>query len=545
MFLRQLHGHENIISVSEIIMADNTRDIYIVCDFMDTDLHMVIKAKVLDESHKKYILYQILKALKYIHSGSLIHRDLKPSNILLNSDCHVKLCDFGLARSVSSNEKTHADPSESVMTDYVATRWYRAPELLLGSSTYTKGIDLWAVGCILAEELRGTAVFPGKSTLDQLEKVLEVTGRPTAEDLDVIKSQYANQMLDSIKPKQRLNLSELFPKASIDALDCLRLCFQFNPDKRATADDLLAHPYVASYRDVSREIVAPGAFKIPLNDNIRLTSREYRTKLNQEIAKMNQADGGELRSTSFQRPVSRGPSNPPISHTTTVQFEDNAKSKSESKLPGTSPNTKGKIMTKDQSFRSLTPTTSHTVLNSANKSIPPVSPAASSSKSTLRTPSSNSRFKSPSTSSLVRSPSAKSLIQPQPKRQTTPVPVQRPSTPMHQVPRTVVTASKGVRVGTFTPQRSMNYALSILSGQSGGGGTKVGAEPTKTGTPPRKTTPPGKTPVVMDARPSSSTATRLTKSSSVKGALMGLFGRSATSSTSALIRSRPSTSQKR
>ena len=100
-----------------------------------------------------------------MHSGDLVHRDLKPSNILLDSDCLAKLADFGLARSVASiNQGT----GEAVMTEYVATRWYRAPEILLGSSSYTKAVDMWSVGCILGEMYTGKAIFPGTSTLNQI-----------------------------------------------------------------------------------------------------------------------------------------------------------------------------------------------------------------------------------------------------------------------------------------------------------------------------------------------------------------------------------------
>jgi mitogen-activated protein kinase 15 len=143
--------------------AENNKDLYLVFDFMDTDLHAVIRAGILEEIHKKYIVYQILKSLKYMHTGELIHRDLKPSNILLNSECHVKVADFGLARSVAFNDE---DGSPPVLTEYVATRWYRAPEILLGSTKYTKAVDMWSVGCILGELIIGKAIFPGTSTLN-------------------------------------------------------------------------------------------------------------------------------------------------------------------------------------------------------------------------------------------------------------------------------------------------------------------------------------------------------------------------------------------
>ena len=113
---------------------------------MEIDMHAVIRANILEDIHKQYIVYQILKCLKYLHSADILHRDLKPANILLNSECNVKVADFGLARSLSSAHNETAP----VMTDYVATRWYRAPEILLGSTKYTKGVDMWSLGCILA-----------------------------------------------------------------------------------------------------------------------------------------------------------------------------------------------------------------------------------------------------------------------------------------------------------------------------------------------------------------------------------------------------------
>jgi mitogen-activated protein kinase 15 len=181
IFLQELVGHENIIRLQNVIRAENDRDIYLVFDFMDTDLHAVIRANILEEIHKQYIIYQCFKCLKYMHSVNLLHRDLKPSNLLLNSECHMKVADFGLARCLDTKAG-----SEPILTDYVATRWYRAPEILLGSNKYTKGVDMWSMGCILAELILGKPFFPGTSTLNQLDRVLEVTGRPRPEDIEAI-----------------------------------------------------------------------------------------------------------------------------------------------------------------------------------------------------------------------------------------------------------------------------------------------------------------------------------------------------------------------
>lgn len=156
MFLQEVNNHENIIRLLNVLKAENDRDIYLIFEYMETDLHAVIRANILEEIHKQYIMYQLFKALKYMHSAELLHRDIKPSNILLNSECQVKIADFGLARSLAQiSEKQSTNP---ILTDYVATRWYRAPEILLGSTAYTFGVDMWSSGCILGELIGGCVV---------------------------------------------------------------------------------------------------------------------------------------------------------------------------------------------------------------------------------------------------------------------------------------------------------------------------------------------------------------------------------------------------
>lgn len=279
MYLQELHGHENIVDILNVIRAENDQDIYIVTNFMESDLHAVIKAGILEEVHKQYVLYQVVRALKYMHSGELIHRDIKPSNILLNADCSIKLCDFGLARSVATTAGLLYD-TNPVMTDYVATRWYRAPEILLGSPYYTKGVDIWAVGCILAEMLVGKPVFPGTSTLDQLERVMTVTGVPTDEDIASVRSPFAGTMLESIRlHSDRRSLAQMFPKATPDMLDVLQRCFRFNPNKRPTAVELLNHKLFAKFHDPKWEPDSPTVIKIILDDNFKLSASDYRDRI--------------------------------------------------------------------------------------------------------------------------------------------------------------------------------------------------------------------------------------------------------------------------
>ena len=209
MFLQEVNNHENIIRLLNVLKAENDRDIYLVFEYMETDLHAVIRASILEDIHKQYTMYQLFKSLKYLHTAQLLHRDIKPSNMLLNSECHVKLADFGLARSVA---QLHTEEGNNpILTDYVATRWYRAPEILLGSTKYTFGVDMWSAGCILGELLGGRPMFPGTSTMNQIDRILEVTGHPSPEDIDAIESPFAATMLESLPKAEPKNIREVRP----------------------------------------------------------------------------------------------------------------------------------------------------------------------------------------------------------------------------------------------------------------------------------------------------------------------------------------------
>lgn len=283
MFLQELYGHENIIKLLNVLKADNDRDIYLVTEYMETDLHAVIRANILEEIHKQYTIYQILKALKYMHTANVLHRDLKPSNLLLNSECLVKVIDFGLARSIASLENVNV--ANPVLTDYVATRWYRAPEILLGSQKYTKGVDMWSIGCILGELLGGKPMFPGTSTMNQLDKIIEVTGRPSSDDITAINSPFAATMLESLPPSKPRSLSNMFPGASDDALDLLQKLLLFNPNKRITVEEALAHPYMAQFHNPGDEPKCGKVIQIPIDDNHKFSISEYRTTLYADIVK--------------------------------------------------------------------------------------------------------------------------------------------------------------------------------------------------------------------------------------------------------------------
>ncbi|KAM3703105.1 hypothetical protein ACJW31_04G071100 [Castanea mollissima] len=251
--LLRLLRHPDIVEIKHIMLPPSRRefrDIYVVFELMESDLHQVIKANDdLTPEHYQFFLYQLLRGLKYIHTANVFHRDLKPKNILANADCKLKICDFGLAR-VSFNDA----PSAIFWTDYVATRWYRAPELC-GSffSKYTPAIDIWSIGCIFAEMLTGKPLFPGKNVVHQLDLMTDLLGTPSAESIARIRNEKARRYLAGMRRKQPVPLTQKFPNADPLALRLLERLVAFDPKDRPTAEEALADPYFQGLSNVDRE----------------------------------------------------------------------------------------------------------------------------------------------------------------------------------------------------------------------------------------------------------------------------------------------------
>ncbi|KAL7160820.1 hypothetical protein ACSBR2_041462 [Camellia fascicularis] len=251
--LLRLLRHPDIVEIKHIMLPPSRRefkDIYVVFELMESDLHQVIKANDdLTPEHYQFFLYQLLRGLKFIHTANVFHRDLKPKNILANADCKLKICDFGLAR-VSFNEA----PSAIFWTDYVATRWYRAPELC-GSffSKYTPAIDIWSIGCIFAEMLTGKPLFPGKNVVHQLDLMTDFLGTPAPESIARIRNEKARRYLSSMRKKSPVPFSQKFPNADPLALRLLERLIAFDPKDRPSAEDALTDPYFTGLANADRE----------------------------------------------------------------------------------------------------------------------------------------------------------------------------------------------------------------------------------------------------------------------------------------------------
>ncbi|KAG0565296.1 hypothetical protein KC19_8G180100 [Ceratodon purpureus] len=253
--------HENVITITDIIRPptrENFNDVYIVYELMDTDLHQIIRSnQLLTEDHCQYFLYQILRGLKYIHSANVLHRDLKPTNLLLNANCDLKIADFGLARTLSETD---------FMTEYVVTRWYRAPELLLNSSSYTAAIDIWSVGCIFMELLNRAPLFPGRDYVHQLRLITELIGTPEDKDLGFLVNDNARRYVKQLPRQSRVPLAQKFKNINRGALDLIDKMLVFDPAKRITVEDALAHPYLASLHDINDEPACSSPFEFDFEE---------------------------------------------------------------------------------------------------------------------------------------------------------------------------------------------------------------------------------------------------------------------------------------
>jgi len=250
--------HENLLHLLDFpaLGSPDFEDVFLVLPYMPTDLHKVIQSRQnLSEKHMQVVICQIFRALAHLHGAGVAHRDLKPANILLTADCRLKICDFGLARGdmhmAATGEASDCEEAAEcgVLTEYVVTRWYRAPEVMLLPKQYSTALDIWAVGCIICEMLGRRAVFPGKNHVDMVCRYARTLGTPRDDELTWLpRNSDAYKFLRNVCPQtDGVPLSSLYPNASPACLKLTRSLLQWDPAQRPTASDAQAHDYLKVY----------------------------------------------------------------------------------------------------------------------------------------------------------------------------------------------------------------------------------------------------------------------------------------------------------
>uniref|UniRef100_A0A250XYX8 cyclin-dependent kinase n=1 Tax=Castor canadensis TaxID=51338 RepID=A0A250XYX8_CASCN len=238
--LKQLK-HPNLVNLLEVFRRK--RRLHLVFEYCDhTVLHELDRyPRGVPEHLVKSITWQTLQAVNFCHKHNCIHRDVKPENILISKHSVIKLCDFGFARLLTG-------PSD-YYTDYVATRWYRAPELLVGDTKYGPSVDVWAVGCVFAELLTGQPLWPGKSDVDQLYLIIRTLGKLIPRHQSIFKSNQFFHGISIPEPEVMETLEEKFSDAHPVVLNFMKGCLKMNPDDRLTCAQLLESTYFDSFRE--------------------------------------------------------------------------------------------------------------------------------------------------------------------------------------------------------------------------------------------------------------------------------------------------------
>jgi len=338
--LRKL-GHESVVQIYDIVAPDNMEtfdELYMVMEICDSDLKKLCRTDVqLEPSHVHTLLYNLLVGIKYLHSAGIYHRDLKPANCLVNQDCSVKICDFGLSRAIGEAARgteelpntprgdnqdeaqkrpavPHTQRLKRNLTGHVVTRWYRAPELILLQENYTEAIDVWSVGCIYAElmgMLEGTRtqdrgpLFPGSSCFplspdhkhktdykyhtrgkhDQLNMIFNLLGTPSDEEMELLEREDAKRYLKCFAKRAGEGLQSKFPHISPDCIALLSGMLQFNPKDRIKVDKALEDPIFSEVRNPRKETVAADFIALDFEKEPDLDEMKLRRYFSLEIRK--------------------------------------------------------------------------------------------------------------------------------------------------------------------------------------------------------------------------------------------------------------------
>ncbi len=317
--LMRQFNHPNVVKLYDIMeppYIEDFEDLYIVTELMSTDLQKILYSKTkLSEEQMQYLLYQLVAGMNYINSASVLHRDLKPSNLLIDiQTCNLQICDFGLARGTAGQKDAIEDApatqglpimqptpeaastEQQEYTEYVVTRWYRAPEIMLGFHAYDQAIDMWSIGCIFGEMLLLQPVFPGNDYIHQLKLIVKMLGRPLQEDLWFVSNQNAmNFMLQLPDYRPQVLKTKFHNVNNTDALSLLALILVFDPKKRISLHDVFQHKYIEEFRE--HELEQDADFHVKIDD-------VETTKLNKKS--LQRMLYGEIRAFHRQAPPDHG-----------------------------------------------------------------------------------------------------------------------------------------------------------------------------------------------------------------------------------------------
>uniref|UniRef100_A0A1J3EZU5 cyclin-dependent kinase n=1 Tax=Noccaea caerulescens TaxID=107243 RepID=A0A1J3EZU5_NOCCA len=235
--------HPSIVDVKEVVVGSSLDSIFMVMEYMEHDLKALMETmkQRFSQSEVKCLMLQLLEGVKYLHDNWVLHRDLKTSNLLLNNRGELKICDFGLARQYGSPLKPY--------THLVVTLWYRAPELLLGAKQYSTAIDMWSLGCIMAELLSKAPLFNGKTEFDQLDKIFRILGTPNESiwpgfsKLPGVKVNFVKHQYNLLRKKFPATSVTGSPVLSDAGFDLLNKLLTYDPERRITVDAALKHDW--------------------------------------------------------------------------------------------------------------------------------------------------------------------------------------------------------------------------------------------------------------------------------------------------------------
>jgi len=334
-------SHPNVVRLHDIVVPTSKpvyNELYIIMELCDSDMKKLVKTDVtLTPLHVNTLLYNLLVGVKYLHSAGVYHRDLKPANCLVNQDCSVKICDFGLSMAMGYSAEDVLEHPRAVypssphgpivpsnmrakraMTQHVVTRWYRAPELILLQKDYSHPIDIWSAGCIYAELIQmeeggkrvhdrgplfpGSSCYPlspdrkshghrGRQEHDQLNVIFDVLGTPSSADVAQLEFGEGSRYVGGLEPRTGTGIRSKYPFASAAAIDMLERMLKFSPKLRITVGDALAHRMLMDIRDVSKETTSSISVGLAFDKESNMQEPRLRQCFDEEVKRFKQGLG--------------------------------------------------------------------------------------------------------------------------------------------------------------------------------------------------------------------------------------------------------------